>query len=308
MAGPGQDGAEVLEQHPETSLRRAESVRAAVVVALALALGAGVGTRLAGSSDDGGGDARPELVAGEVTRVTDAAGDGPMLELPVTNVGTEPVQVLAAQTLPATGSLVRDESGGATVEPGRWESLPLVLPTGCQDVDTGAVQVLVRVADDTGTDADPVEVTLPLPAEGRALSDHVATTCGAGSPPDARQLQGLWLLDQDYLPTGQPHLALLLDAEGRFRIDSTGNVLDGPTDRAGRYRAEDGRLALRITRSSCESCEPGDRVSARVNLLEDGRLHLTVPRDAAGGCGALSGVEWVLTRLTEAGTTPRSAS
>jgi hypothetical protein len=262
----------------------------AAAAALSLLAGIGLGMNLERSraptrEDTATSPAKPVLVGGNVLSV---AGQDRDYLVSVYNPGTAPIEVLylEANTIsPPVRALPR---AGTIIAPGTWHWIGLRLPGGCSYVDPAKLLAVVTRGPATE------RVLVPLPQVSHVLEDHFVLRCSTRQRPTVAALAGLWSVAPESRRPTAGRLVLQFTPDGRF---ASQDEVSREWDIAGRYRLLDDRLVINVERGHTFTCGPGDRLTWRAALLEDGRLALDFSERREDACGEPAGTTWVAFRL-----------
>lgn len=245
-------------------LAMAAVVVAAAVAGLLVGARSDVPTWLGLTSDA----ARSPVAVGAVEELSTQYG-GPQFSLPVLNLSDERIEV----RLDSIGGWAPPggEHPSAGLDPGAWGALRFLGRWDCDaPFPEGASSVSLRVVGAPGGDDWSAE----LPQRPTALSQYHAAACARSADLDARDLSGVWLVEEVMgTRTNLERTQLMrFDSDGTFVADADGQLFGPKPALAGTYVLEGGQLDIRIT--SDRACGRGANSSSRVARQPGERLSL----------------------------------
>lgn len=262
-----------------------------------------LGVAVLGEARRPGTDATPEptVVAGPIEKLPSGHANGPAFKLDLRNGGDESVEVSGLRFDGLDSDLVAVQD--ALLRPGVWRSVIFGATVDCSHKvprTLGSALLTLR------TPEGERQQEIPLAGGGRSLVDYHAAVCAQQVMPRARDLVGVWVVEEAFgMRDWGGIMVLHFGRDGSFIADPAGLALrDAEHGVDGRYSLEEGELRVDI--DGGYACSRGDSATWRPSLLVGPRT--TSPDEqprmtivwAGGECpDEMDGQIWTLHRVLD---------
>jgi hypothetical protein len=207
---------------------------------------------------------RTPIVADPLTVIGNPLHRGPLFSLRLMNTGDEAIEVTGFSFDGLRAHVLDEDTGG--LMPDLWRSLRFSARPDCF---AGVPRTLPSVRLQLRTPAGSFERQVTLPEAGSAVVDYQHALCDARPVRSARELAGVWILEEAYglFPEGEGVHLVRFKADGTLTADPEGLLLEDVQHGVeGTYALRGGRLIHRITGGY--GCKKGDRTVWRPGILE----------------------------------------